>query len=103
MAIYNGTSGNDIYTGTSSADTINGLGGNDQLHGGGGDDIIYGGGGFPLPSFDRIWGDAGVDRIYLGQNASGNIAYGGDDTDYIYGGASSDDIYGDSVLVFTRN
>lgn len=96
MAVYNGTSGNDVYTGTSAADTINGFGGNDQLRGGGGNDTIYGGGGFPRPSFDRIWGDAGDDTIYLGQNASGNIAYGGDDNDRIYGGASSDDIYGDA-------
>lgn len=44
MAIYSGTSGDNIYTGTTGADSINGGAGNDSLLGGDGDDTINGGG-----------------------------------------------------------
>lgn len=62
MAIFNGTSGNDIINRSPdiAADVINGLGGNDTLIGGSGNDTIDGGTGI-----DSLAGGAGNDTYYV--------------------------------------
>ncbi|MDV7269902.1 Hint domain-containing protein [Thioclava sp. A2] len=42
MAVFNGTSGNNIISGTTGADSITGLAGNDSLSGGAGNDTLVG-------------------------------------------------------------
>ena len=59
MAIYTGTSGDDIYLGTKKKDNIQGQEGNDFLEGGRGKDTIEGGLGF----LDRLYGEDGNDVI----------------------------------------
>ena len=96
MAIYQGTSGNDIYYGFSGphwgynsdsilvyypdgSDTISGAGGNDFLDGRKGSDIIRGNGGS-----DSIEGGRGHDEIF-----------GGNGNDVLSGQRGNDKVFGD--------
>ena len=96
MAIFNGTSFNDMLNGGAGDDAINGADGGDTLngnegadviHGDAGDDYLYGG-----ADDDTIYGDAGRDYIY--GEAGNDTIDGGAGNDFISRTAGSDTIHG---------
>ena len=104
MAIYNGTTGNDIYNGNGTADSLSGNGGNDTLIGNGGNDTLNGGDGNDSLSGgagnDLLSGDAGNDTLSAGVSTSFgvNTVYGGAGNDVWLGGTSTE-VGNDNVLL----
>lgn len=80
MAVFNGTSGNDVLQGTTGPDLIYGYDGNDTIIGGFGNDSMYGGNGddvFVLNSsagVDYYDGGSGTDIIAV-SNVSAAFSY----------------------------
>jgi Ca2+-binding RTX toxin-like protein len=96
MAIWNGTSDDDLYNGTPDDDTLNGLAGNDTINGLAGNDLIFGDEGNDIidggDGNDTIDGGGGNDRLIGG---TGNDRLTGNaGTDYLDGGAGDDDLGG---------
>ena len=97
MAIFVGTTGDDIFTGGDGADSAYGDNGNDSLVGAGGNDLLVGGDGA-----DTLDGGAGEDVLasgfadgqFTGSNFSRGVSYDyGLEVDVLRGGAGDDYIF----------
>ena len=87
MAIYTGTSGNNIINGSNGDDVISGLAGDDTLSGGNGGDTIDGG-----DDEDVIDGGNGSDTV-SGGDGDDDVG-GGNGSDVVSGGAGNDSLSG---------
>lgn len=99
MAVFEGTSANDIISGSTTADQIIGDAGDDFISSGAGDDVLFGGDGVDILLADLgndvLIGGNGVD--YLVGSIGADTISGGAGDDFIQGGANAGPGLGDSM------